>query len=120
MSYDVSIGEFSANYTSNVAALFYDHIPEQEGSKGGLHALHGKTGKLAVAILNEAWSRIHATKLQTWRENLKGEAVVGEPEMCAKYDAPNGWGSMVGGLIYLGQITAACAANPSKKVSVSA
>jgi len=119
MSYDVSIGDFDANYTSNVAALFYDHIPARD-SRGGLHELHGKTGKQAVAILNEAWSRIHATKLQTWRENLKGEAVVGEPEMCAKYDAPNGWGSMVGGLIFLGQITVACASNPRKKVSVCA
>ena len=120
MSYDVSIGDFSGNYTSNVSALFYDHIPEQEGSFGGLRALDGKTGKQAVAILNEAWSRIHNTKINTWRNNLKGEAVVGEPEMCAKYDAPNGWGSMVGALIFLGQITVACASNPSKKVSVSA
>lgn len=117
MSYDVSIGDKSFNYTSNVAALFYDHIPA-ETSRGGLHELHGKTGKQAVEILGQAWDRIHSTKLDLWRDNLKGVAVVGEPEFCAKYDAPNGWGSTVGAMIFLGQVMAACARNPRKKVSV--
>lgn len=118
MSYDVSIGDASLNYTSNVAALFYDHIPASE-SRGGLHELHGKTGKQAVAILDEAWSRIHNTMLDLWRSNLaNGDPVVGEPEFCAKYDAPNGWGSAVGALVFFGQLTAACATNPRKKVRV--
>ena len=120
MSYDVSIGGASLNYTSNVAALFYDHIPATEGNHGGLHELHGKTGKQAVAILDEAWSRIHNTKMDLWRSNLNGLPVVGEPAFCAKYDAPNGWGSTVGALIFLAQITGCCAANPRKIVEVSA
>lgn len=119
MSYDVSIGDSCMNYTSNVAALFYDHIPPQD-SRGGLHELHGKTGKEAARIIGEAWSRMHTTKLNLWRANLNDKAVVGEPEFCAKYDAPNGWGSTVGAMIFLGQIQAACIANPRKKVSVSA
>lgn len=115
MSYDVSIGDVSLNYTSNVAALFYDHIPATEGNRGGLHELDGKTGKQAVSILAEAWERIDRTKHNLWR----GE-VVGEPEFCARYDAPNGWGSTVGALIFFAQITTACAANPRKLVSVCA
>ena len=117
MSYDISIGDASFNYTSNVAAMFYDHIPQQD-SRGGLHELHGKTGKQAAEILSQTWDRIHNTKLNLWRDNLQGAAVVGEPEFCAKYDAPNGWGSAVGGLIFLGQVMSACVANPRKKVSV--
>lgn len=117
MSYDISIGEESFNYTSNVSAMFYDHIP-QEDSRGGLHELHGKTGKQAAEIMGRAFDAMHRTKLDLWRDNLKGEAVVGEPEFCAKYDAPNGWGSTVGGLIFAGRIMAACQRNPRKKVSV--
>lgn len=119
MSYDVSVGDFCGNYTSNVSAIFYDHIPA-DTSRGGLHELDGKTGKQAVAIIGDAWSRIHATKIDLWRKNIGPTAVVGEPEFCAKYDPANGWGSTVGALIFLGEVMAACAANPRKKVRVSA
>ena len=114
MSYDVSIGSASLNYTSNGAALFYDHIPATD-SRGGLHELDGKTGKQAVAILAEAWDRINRTRHDLWLADD-----VGEPAFCAKYDAPNGWGSTVGGLTFLGLIMSACAANPRKLVRVSA
>lgn len=120
MSYDVSIGDFSENYTSNVAALFYEHIPATDEKKGGLHALDGLTGKQASQVLRQAWSRIHNTKLDCWRASTHKETVVGEPEFCARYDAPNGWGSTVGALIFLAEITSACACNPRKKVSVYA
>lgn len=115
MGYDVSIGDASLNYTSNVAALFYDHIPATEANRGGLHELHGKTGKQAAAILAEAWERIWRTKHDLWETDA-----VGEPEFCARYDAPNGWGSTVGGLIFLAQIMGACSANPRKIVQVCA
>jgi len=117
MSYYISVGDQSLNYTSNGCALFYDHIPALD-SRGGLHELDGKTGAQAVAIIGEAWSRIHTTKLDVWRSHIGNVAVVGEPEFCAKYDPPNGWGSTVGALIYLGQIMAMCAANPRKRVRV--
>jgi len=114
MSYDVSIGDFSGNYTSNVAALFYDHIPA-ERSRGGLHELHGLTGRQAVDVLRNAFNRIHSTKINGWSHDQ-----VGEPGFCARYDAPNGWGSAIGGLIFLSQILAACAAHPRRRVTVSA
>ena len=113
MSYDVSIGSFEGNYTWNAAPLFYDHIPPSR-DRGGLGELDGLTGRQAVVILSEAFNGIHATKLNVWKEQ-----VVGEPEFCAKYDPPNGWGSTVGALIFLAQIMAACAANPRKKVRIT-
>ena len=114
MSYDVSIGNESFNYTSNVGPLFYDHIPAMD-SRGGLHELDGKTGKQALDIIRSAFDRIQNTRHQLWR----GDAT-GDPELCAKYDAPNGWGSTVGALIFLAQIMSACAANPRKRVRLSA
>ena len=114
MSYDIGIGSTWFNYTSNVAKLFYDHIPARD-SRGGLHELDGKTGKQAGDILADAFDRIQKTKLETWRSG-----VVGEPEFCARYDSPNGWGSTVGALILLSQVMAACYQNPRKRVSVDA
>lgn len=112
MSYDVSIGSFDGNYTSNVAALFYEHIPA-ERSRGGLHELHGLTGRQAVEVLRTAFDRIAETRRHA------GSAV-GDAVFCARYDAPNGWGSTVGGLVFLAQILAACAAHPRHRVSVCA
>lgn len=114
MSYDVSIGDQSFNYTYNVSALFYDHIPASEGGRGGLHELDGKTGKQAVAILADAFDCIRRTYVDLWEKDA-----VGEPAFCAKYDSPNGWGSTVGALIFLSRIMAACALNPRKRIRIS-
>lgn len=108
MSYDVSIGDDSFNYTYNVSALFHDHID------GGLKSLDGLTGKKSAEVLGEAFDRIHSTLLSVW---VRDE--VGEPLFCARYDSTNGWGSTVGALIFLAQIMAACHRNPRKKVRVS-
>lgn len=113
MSYDVYIGEHSFNYTFNVSKLFYDHIPDG-GKGGGLRELDGITGKASAALLFDAFERIEGTHMKYWRNN-----VVGEPEFCALYDSPNGWGSTVGALIFLSQILGACAKSPRKRVRVS-
>ena len=113
MSYDIDIGHHSFNYTSNVAALFYDHIPATEETRGGLHQLHGKTGKQAGDILADAFDRICATRADNWSENQ-----IGDPKFCAIYDADNAWGSTVGGLLFLARIMAACYQNPHSKVEV--
>lgn len=116
MSYDVSIGSESFNYTSNVGGLFYDHMPEDEDSdRGGLHTLDGVTGKRAGDKIAAALDRIDATRREDW-----SNGVVGDPRFCAKYDAENGWGSTIGGLIFLTRIMAACYQNPRKIVRVCA
>lgn len=101
MSYDVSIGDQSFNYTYNLSAFFRDHMPE------GINGLSGLTGKQAAASLSAAFVQIHTTYGRT-----------GKAHICAKYDAPNGWGSVVGALIFLGRLMAACQANPRKRVHV--
>lgn len=113
MSYDVAIGEYDGNYTYNLAKLFHDHIRDEDG-KTGLQCLDGRTGKQAGDLLKGAWSRIHSEYLSAWKD---GD--VGAPSFCQKYDAPNGWGSAVGALIFLGELTAACSANPRRRVRVS-
>ena len=112
MSYDVSIGDHSFNFTYNTAPLFYDHIPDY-GNGGGLNEINGKTGKQAAVILSEAMERIDRTRCDYWKNG-----VVGEPVLCAKYDSPNGWGSTVGGILFLSRIMGACIQNPRSKVRV--
>lgn len=115
MSYDFSIGDVSLNHTSNGAAIFYDHMPEREGSRGGLHSLDGLTGRQACVVIADTFERMNRTRRNVWRSDS-----VGEPEFRAKYDAPNGWGSTVSSMLFLAQILAACANNPRKKVRLSA
>jgi hypothetical protein len=114
MSYDVSVGSEDFNYTSNVSGLFYDHIPDM-GKGGGLRELDGVTGARACRIIGEAFKRISETRHRMWSEDA-----VGEPAFCAKYDAPNGWGSAIGALTFLAEILAACADNRRSKVRVYA
>jgi hypothetical protein len=112
MGYDISIGNWSGNHTSNsLGDLVWTHLCVEKG----MRALDGKTGKQASQILQQFWCRVRLEKQKFWRDG-----VVGAPEMCAKYDSPNGWGSLVGALIFMGELTAACAENPRHKIKVSA
>jgi hypothetical protein len=112
MSYHVSIGSFEGNYTWNsLSPLCYVHLSE----KNGLRSLDGMTGREACDALRSFWDSVHGEKLKHWAIESAGE-----PEFCKKYDSPNGWGSTVGALIFMGQLTAACAAHPRHKVRVCA
>jgi hypothetical protein len=113
MSYDVDVAGVNYNYTYNVSAVFYDHIPAIR-NKGGLDEINGLIGRQALLVLSDAFDRLHKTKMLFW-----SRVDIGEPEFCAKYDADNGWGSLVGAMIFLGQIMGACARNPMCKVVVS-
>ena len=113
MSYDVSIGDRDFNMTWNVGKLFYDHIPDA-GNGGGLNEINGKTGRAACQIIGDAFERIDRTRHELWDSGS-----VGEPKFCDRYDALNGWGSAVGGLVFLAMILSACADNPRKRVRVS-
>lgn len=109
MSYDVRIGDEDFNYTYNLADLFHDVIPSRENSHvSGPQALHGKTGEAAAVILRDAIKRIDAIRVQ-----------MGDAEMCRTYNAPNGWGTVLGGTLFLTRIMMACQENPDEIVSVS-
>lgn len=117
MSYDVWIegpaiipgSDVSHNYTSNVSRLFYDHLP------GGLPGLDGLTTEHALERLRAFWLRLNATHLELW----KGGAF-GEPKLETKYNSRNGWGSLVGAMIFLAKIQCDCERYPKHTVRVSA
>ena len=112
MSYDVDIGNIWLNYTSNMSVLFYNHC--EGNGKTGLHAIDGLTGYEAAPILHKMMTNIEKERIELW-ENY----VVGEPKFCEKYDSPNGWGSLVGQLLFIGQIATACLMYPDEKIKVS-
>lgn len=108
MSYDVDIGDFEANYTSNGNDIYYNNLD------GGLPALDGLTGKQA------------ASKIETWIYNFDREvldnwesAAIGEPKITEKYDSSNGWGSTIGAIIFLMKILSACNKYPKHKLKIS-
>lgn len=128
MSYDISIGDHSFNYTWNMAPLFRDHI-EDSGAGGGIKELDGKTGAEAAPVLGKAFRalertirRLHDDETKpTWKDE-KGQrkaARSGDKAMRAKYDAENGWGTTLSAVIFLGELMAACVECPDDVVSVS-
>lgn len=112
MSVDIYVGKFDGNYTHNVSKLWHEHLICDDQT--GFMALDGKTGAQAFRLMSEAFDRIYSTKCRLYHDGA-----IGEPEFCARYDAKNGWGSTVGGLIFMAQVMAACAAHPRSKVRVS-
>ncbi len=106
MSYDFGIGDYSSNYTWNVSEMFYEHIPvDDEGKRGGIHQLHGLTGKQASRLLSRFFRSAHDEILR-----------IGPDAFQAKYDPENKWGSAIGGLIIMAELLAACADHPRKRV----
>ena len=106
MSYDVHIGAADFNCTFNLSKMFYDHIPDA-GSGGGLKEIADLTGKQALPILARGLDNIQMSFL-----------LLGKEKFDAKYDAPNKWGSALGGLLFLARVLAACAAHPRHRVRV--
>lgn len=106
MSYDVRIGPHSFNYTYNLSIFFHDHIEGDD--EGGINGLDGKTGAEAFSILSVALQRVELTYQR-----------LGHNEIRRRYDAPNGWGSVIGAIIFMSRIMAACAEQPNQTVRVS-
>lgn len=111
MSYDVSIGNSSFNYTYNMAPLFHACIKGE--SNAGILALDGLTGAHASRILADAFDRAVILHCEGW------DITRGCDAFRKRFDAPNKWGSTDGALIFMAQIMAACHANPRKRVRVS-
>lgn len=103
MSYDVSVADEWHNYTYNLSALFHDCID------GGLHSLHGLTGAKAAAVLGLALDRLATARLRAPSEQAFRE----------QYDAPNGWGSTLGAVLFLGCVMASCQRHPRSRVRVT-
>lgn len=112
MSYDVSIGKWEGNFTHNsLGPLCYNHLD----SEYGLKMLDGLTGYEAMPYISAFWKNLNDERHSLWKSDI-----VGEPEFSAKYDSPNGWGSLIGAMNFMGELTAACGMYPKSMVKVSA
>jgi len=112
MSYDVKIGKWEGNFTHNsLGPLCYNHLCMDDGIK----VLDGLTGYEAVPYLVTFWARLDDERHSMWKTDI-----VGEPDLCNKYDSINGWGSLVGAMNFMGAVTAACGMYPKSLISVSA
>lgn len=96
MSYDVSIGDYSANYTYNVAEMFY-----AANNNGGIKAINGMPGRSALHVL--------FFMIEYMAENRTAMLEL-NPE--------NGWGDYDGAMMFLFKTAMACAAHPEKTVEV--
>lgn len=107
MSYDVTIDVHWFNYTYNLSGFFRDHVSGPDG-RVGIQALDGLTGRQAATILHNSFEKLNDTRSR-----------LGDGAMSQKYDAPNGWGSVLGAVLFLARLHGACAAKPRHKVRVS-
>lgn len=99
----------SHNYTNNAGKLFYKHL------EGGIPGLDGLLGSQALMRIRAFWMNLERERIDTW---ING--VPGEPTLCERYDAPNGWGSLIGALIFLAKIQGECEKYPYWTVRVCA
>ena len=79
----------------------------------GIQALDDLTGREAADIISRGMDSIEQEMLSTWRHEQAGQ-----PEFLAKYDAPNGWGSTIGAVIFLARLMDACRRHPRKRLEV--
>lgn len=115
MSYDVVIANNDFNYTYNLSGLFHEHItrphflPVTENTVlTGLRSIDGLTGKWAAYAIEQGLASIQSELVQ------KGEA-----KMMDRHNPPNGWGSVLGAVLFLSLLMAACKNNPRHIVRVS-
>ena len=109
MSYTVMIAGSSLSYTYNLSRLFYAHIP---GGRG-LRTLDGLTGRQALGPIGAFFRSAQAEALSLWTEDT-----VGDFRFLHRYDAPNGWGSTVGAILFMGIVQSACTEHPRCKLRV--
>lgn len=112
MSYDVWVGREHFSYTYNLSKLFHTHL-RGSGERTGIQALDDLTGREAVDIISRGMNSIEREMLSTWRHEQPGQ-----PEFLAKYDAPNGWVSTIGAVIFLARLMDACRRHPRKRLWV--
>ena len=96
MSYDIELGEFQRNYTSNVGPMFRAAMPE------GIKAIHGARGSIAIMKLR----RIRSCMEDSYHKMMELQPV-------------NGWGTYEGALNLINEMILATIRNPHDNWSVS-
>ena len=126
MSYNISVGTKNWNVTYNLGKLFHNNIPSVENDDGsvtdsGLQRLHLKTGAESIEILGKFFENVQADRNRLTAERHRDfhDETRGEPELCEKYDPKNGWGSLIGGLIFMGEFLAECALHSDSVIEIS-
>lgn len=100
------------NFTSNIGALFREHL----GLEGhGLHEINGLPACEAMPFFMAFWDNLDTERMDLWKPDT-----VGEPALCVKYDAPNGWGSLVGAMLFIARFQSECIKYPYATVRLSA
>lgn len=116
MSYDVTIANHDFNYTYNLSGLFHNHIIRPRvlqlvgngKAETGLQSIDGITGKWAALAIEQAL------------ESIRNELIKdGEIVMMERYNPNNGWGSVLGAVLFLSLLMAACKNNPRHIVRVT-
>ena len=92
MSYDMSIGEESFNYTYNVSKMWYLAVPEK-----GIRTFYGMTGREAVKVQQHIFNYMVENK-----------------EDLMQYEPENGWGSYEGALKFVVKLIVASLNNPDE------
>ncbi len=92
MSYDMSIGEESFNYTYNVSQMWYKACPEF-----GIRKFYGMTGKEAVKVQQHIFN---------YMVDNKADLMQHEPS--------NGWGSYDSALLFIAKLIVASLNNPDE------
>jgi hypothetical protein len=96
MSYDVQIGNWSGNMTSNCVLMWDSAMPGMN-----LRDMNGVEGRICLIHLTEG-----VLRMLTHEEDYRAIA------------PSNGWGSYEGGLRFLQEIAVACAAHPEEELFV--
>lgn len=132
MSWDVKItnGErtLSYDYTSNIHAIVSDHLvaapggvdeggegKADQGAQRGLMVLDSMTTEEAAATLYRTFEELSLTRISFFNQSNDTE---GDARFVAHYQGATTYGSVVGVLIFLANILAACSQIPNGKVSV--
>lgn len=92
MSYDMSIGDESFNYTYNVSAMWYAAMPAI-----GIRAHYGLSGKSAITPLRY---------IRGYMEDHREELIELDPE--------NGWGDYDGAVEFVSSLIMASIRNPAE------
>ena len=104
MSYDMGIGDWDTNYTSNGCRLWYDHMNESEGIK----YLYGMTGTEVIDALIDFFDSVETAygKSGEWPKPMT-------EWLAEKYSPENGWGNVFSQWLLMSEIMVACKKYPN-------
>jgi hypothetical protein len=101
MSYQLYIGSTEHSYTYNLRDLFEEIIQDTAHDTKGIYAFDSLTGYEALPLIKQAFRKANS------HEDIKS------------FDAPNGWGTANGALLFLARFAIECAMNPYETINVT-